>query len=190
MRLSLAKAEESRRDWPLVVKTCQVAENVGIVTGPPLAFQGEAYLRERKPDQAAAAKEKASCLDPTDIDNLYNLGTVYLGLQHPRRAGRSFQSILALDSCSAPAYEGLALGSLERHDIPAAVQDFRKAVTSDPNDLDPLLELVLLCQQTGNDDQALRYLEMFLKKVSPKIYGRVIPRVRSAVRDLSHRRCM
>ena len=92
--------------------------------------------------------------------------------------------MLALDSRSAPAYEGLALASLERHEIPTAVQDFRKAIAADPNDPDPLLELGMLCQETGNTDLALHYLEVFLKKASPKVYGRVIPRVRADVEDL------
>jgi len=60
------------------VKTGQAAERAGVLTGPFLAFEGEAYLRERKLAEAAADMERSSQLHPTDIDNLYNLGTVYL----------------------------------------------------------------------------------------------------------------
>lgn len=184
LRMGLAKAYESQRDWALVVETCQAAEKAGIVTGPLMAFEGEGYLRERELVQAATAMEKASRLDPTDLDNLYNLGTVYLDLRHPRRARRSFRAMLALDGRNAPAYEGLGLAAIERDEVPAAVRDFRKAIAADPNDPDPLLELGVLCREAGNNDLALHYLKKFLAKASPEVYGQVIPKVRAEIKEL------
>jgi len=46
------------------------------------------------------------------------------------------------------------------------------------------LNLGVLYDKAGNKPLALRYYQQFLEKASPKDYSALIPKVRSAVRDL------
>ncbi len=184
LRIYLAKAYERRHDWADLVRACRAAERAGVVTGPIYAFEGEALMRETRLTEAVAAMKQGRLLDPRNIDNLYNLGTAYLYLRRPAPAEENFQAMLAQASNASAAYEGLGLAAVERDELGAAMQDFQKAAAADPNNPNPLLDLGVLCQNTGNRALALHYLGLFLQKAPPGVYGSLIPRVQREIRQL------
>ena len=186
LRIYLLQAYQAQRDWRHIEQACLAAENAGIVTSPIWAFQGEALMREGRLTEAIPAMRKASRLDPTNINNLYNLGTTCLYLNRPKEAEEAFQAMLTQGSHPATAYDGLGLAAVERDDPAAAVQEFQKAIAANPNNPRPLLDLGVLCQKTGNRDLALHYLSLFVEKAPPEAYGAVLPRVRYELQRLEH----
>lgn len=83
------------------------------------------------------------------------------------------------------ATHGISLyDATQRGDSDTAQRDFEKAAELDPSQVEPLLNLGVLFDKAGNKPLALRYYQQFLDKASPKDYGTLIPKVRSAIQDL------
>ena len=57
-------------------------------------------------------------------------------------------------------------------------------VETGPDEVEPLLNLGLLYQKTGNREQALHYFTAFLEKAPREQYGQMFPEVRAAIREL------
>ena len=186
LRIFLLQAYQAQRDWRHIEEACRAAEKAGIAASPIWAFYGEALMQQGRLNEAIPAMSKASRLDPTDINNLYNLGTTYLHLYRPKEAEETFQSMLTQGSHPATAYDGLGLAAVERDDLSTAVQDFQRGIAANPDDPAPLLDLGVLCEKTGNKDLALRYLSLFVEKAPPGVYGAVLPRVRQELQRLEH----
>jgi Flp pilus assembly protein TadD len=123
-------------------------------------------------------------INPTDLDNLRNLGTAELQLGRADEAEKAFQAISLQNDHYSAAYNGLGLVAIQRGDAEAARRDFEKAVQLDSSEVEPLLNLGLLYEKTGNNPMALRYYQQFLAKASPQEYAALIPKVRAAVQDL------
>jgi len=121
---------------------------------------------------------------PTDLGNLRALGFAQLQLGRVDEAERAFKAITVQNDHYSAAYNGLGLVAIKRGDREAARRDFEKAFELDPSDLEPLLNLGVFYETSGNKPLALRYYQEFLEKASPKDYGDLIPKVRSAVEEL------
>lgn len=145
---------------------------------------GKLYLRLHQLDKAVDAMTHAREIDPTNLDNLRNLGTAELQLGHVEEAEKAFKAITLQNDHFSPAYNGLGLVAIQRGDSDAAQHDFEKAAELDPSEVEPLLNLGVLFDKAGNKPQALHYYQQFLAKASPKDYAALIPKVRAAVQDL------
>ncbi len=185
-RLYLATAYERLRDWRHAVETYRGAVEIGVARDEILSRLGKAYLRIHDLAKAITAMEEASGINPTDLDNLRNLGTACLQLKPPRLddAGKAFKAALLQDDRYAAAYNGLGLVAVQRGDADAAQLNFKKAIDSDPEQFEALLNLGVLYQRTGHKEQALYYLRMFLEKAPRSEYGHLLPRVREAIEEL------
>jgi len=145
---------------------------------------GKLYLRLHELDKAMDAMGRANQINPTDLDNLRNLGTAQLQVGRVADAERSFKAIVLQNDRYSAAYNGLGLVAIQRGDADAARRDFEKAIETDPEQAEPLLNLGLLYQKTGNNREAIRYYERFLEKASRGEYAQQIAGVREALRDL------
>jgi len=145
---------------------------------------GKLYLRLRELDKAVDLMSRANQINPTDLDNLRNLGTGQLQLGRVDEAEKSFRAIVLQNDRYGAAYNGLGLVAIQRGDADAARRDFEKAFALDSTEVEPLLNLGVLYDKAGNKPLALRYYQQFLEKASPKDYSALIPKVRAAVRDL------
>jgi Flp pilus assembly protein TadD len=96
-RLYLATAQEKLRDWRQAIKTYQGAIEIGVATDQILSRLGKAYLRVQEIDMAISAMEKASTMNPTDLDNLSNLGIAYLQSNRVAEAEKAFKAIDMID---------------------------------------------------------------------------------------------
>ena len=128
--------------------------------------------------------EAASRANPTDLDNLFNLANAYLEKQRYADAEKAIRGILALDDHYGSAYKVLGLAKVQQGDAEGARQAFEKALQVSPEDPEPMLNLGVLYQKTGQKARALQYLTMFLAKAPRKQYRDVLPQVREAVRNL------
>ncbi len=185
-RLYLATAYERLRDWRRAIETYRGAVEIGVAREEILSRLGKAYLRVRDLDKAVEAMERASRINPTDLDNWRNLGIAYLELRRLVPAENVFKAILVQDDRYAAAYNGLGLVAIQRGDGDTARPNFEKAIELDPQQVEPMLNLGLLYQKTGNKEQALRYFTMFLEKAPREEYGHLLPRVREAIQELRH----
>lgn len=183
-RFYLATAQEKLGDWRAAIDIYRGTIEIGAATDQTYSRLGKAYLRVHDLDNAVSAMEKASTLNPTDLENTYNLGNAYLMLKLPDKAEKVFEAILAQDQRYAGAYTGLGLVAVQRGAGEAARSDFEKALELAPEQVEPLLHLGLLYQQSGNRQQALHYLSLFRDKATPDKYGHLLPQVRKSIQEL------
>jgi len=180
----LAMALENTGRLERAVAVYQDAINRGISTDIINARLGKLYLRLHQPDKAVDAMSRANQINPTDLDNLRALGLTQLQLGRVDEAEKAFKAITLQNDHYGAAYNGLGLVAIRRGDDDAARRDFERAVELDPSELEPLLNLGVFFETHGNKPLALRYYQEFLQKASPKDYGDMIPKVRSAVQEL------
>jgi choline-sulfatase len=145
---------------------------------------GKLYLRIGKLGEAVDAMSHAAQINPTDLDNLRNLGTAQLHLGRVGEAEKTFKAITLQNDHYSAAYNGLGLVAIQRGDGDAARREFEKALELNPNEVEPILNLGVLFDKAGDKPEALHYYLQFLEKASSQDYGALIPKVRAAVRDL------
>jgi tetratricopeptide (TPR) repeat protein len=182
--LFLAMAFEKMGEFDRSVGVYQEAIQMKLGTDQMYSRLGRDELRLNHLDQALDAMVHASDLNPTDLDNLRNLGTAYLQLNRVEDAEKTFKAITVQNYQYAAAYNGLGLVAIRRGDAEGAMQNFQKAIENGPEEVEPLLNLGLLYQKTGNKDQAIHYFELFLKKAPREDYAPLFPKVRSAIQQL------
>jgi Flp pilus assembly protein TadD len=166
------------------VAVYQDAINRGLSTDIMNARLGKLYLRLHQPDKAVDAMNRADQINPTDGGNLRALGYTQLQLGRVAEAEKVFKAIIIQNDHYSAAYNGLGLMAIKHGDREAACRDFEKAFELDPSDLEPLLNLGVFCETAGDKSMALYYYQESLNKASPKDYGDLIPKVRSAVQEL------
>ena len=118
------------------------------------------------------------------LNNLLNLGMAYTQLGRLPEAETAFRAILAQNDRYAAAHNGLGLLAAARHDMETARREFEKAIEIDPGNFKSLLDLGILYQNTGNTEQSLHYLELFLSKAPRKQFADQFPAVREAIQEL------
>lgn len=180
--LAMALERAGQPERAVAVYEAAIARH--IFTDLIYARLGKLYLRLHELDKAVDAMNRAAQLNPTDLDNLRNLGTAQLQLGHADEAEKAFKAITRQNDHYSAAYNGLGLVAIQHGDSSTAQGDFEKAVALDPSEAEPLLNLGVLFDKAGDKAQALRYYQQFLEKASPQEYGALIPKVRAAVQDL------
>ena len=180
----LAMAQERAGRFERAVEVYQDAINRHIFTDLIYARLGKLYLRLHQLDKAVDAMSRANQINPTDLDNLRNLGTAELQFGRAAEAEKAFQAINLQNDHYSAAYNGLGLVAIQRGDGDTARRDFEKAIELDSSEVEPLLNLGVLFDKAGNKPMALRYYQQFLAKASPQDYAALIPKVRAAVQDL------
>jgi len=180
----LAMALERAGQLQHAVEVYNAAIDRHIFTDIIYARLGKLYLRLHQLDKAVDAMSRANQINPTDLDNLRNLGTAQLQLGHVDGAEKAFKAITLQNDHYSAAYNGLGLVAIQRGDGDAARHDFEKAIELDSTEVEPILNLGVLFDKAGNKPMALRYYQQFLDKASPRDYAELIPKVRAAVRDL------
>jgi tetratricopeptide (TPR) repeat protein len=166
------------------VQVYQHAIDNKIVTDEIYSRMGKDELRLRHLDKAIEAMVQANQINPTDLDNLRNLGTAYLQLNRLNDAEKAFKAITVQNDKYSAAYNGLGLVAVERNDAEGARRNFERAIETGPDEVEPLLNLGILYQKAGNKELAVHYFELFLKKASREDYGELIPKVREQIQEL------
>ena len=182
--LYLAMAFERMGQYQRAVDVYEDALRMKIATDQVYSRLGKDELRLHHLDKAVDAMLHANRINPTDLDNLRNLGTAELELHQVEEAERAFKAITVQNDRYAAAWNGLGLVDVQRGDAAKARQDFEKAVDLGPDEVEPLLNLGVLYQKTGNKEQALHYLTLFLEKAPRDQYGNMFPDVRAAIHEL------
>jgi arylsulfatase A-like enzyme/tetratricopeptide (TPR) repeat protein len=180
----LAMAWERAGQLQRAVAVYEDAINRHVLTDIIYSRLGKLYLRLHELDKAVSVMDRSNQINPTDLDNLRNLGTAQLQLGHVDEAERAFKAIILQNDQYSAAYNGLGLVAIQRGDADTARHDFEKSIDLDSAQVEPLLNLGVLFDKAGDKPQALHYYQQFLEKASPKDYAALIPKVRAAVQDL------
>jgi len=180
----LAMAWERAGQLERAVAVYQDAIDRHILTDIIYSRLGKLYLRLHELDKAVEVMNRSNQINPTDLDNLRNLGTAELQLGRVDEAERAFKAITVQNDHYSAAYNGLGLVAIQRGDADSARHDFEKAIALDSAEVEPLLNLGVLYDKAGDKPQALHYYQQFLAKASPRDYSALIPKVRAAVQDL------
>lgn len=179
-----ARAYEILHDWRRAILAYRGAAEAGHRTDMILARLGEAYLQINDLDHAIPVLEEATRADPTDLDNLFNLANAYLLKERFADTARTAEAIMALDDHNGSAYNVLGLVRVQQGNIEGARQTFEHALEINPDDPEPMFNLGVLYQKTGQNARALRYFTMFLGKAPRDQYRDTLPLVREAVQKL------
>jgi arylsulfatase A-like enzyme/Flp pilus assembly protein TadD len=180
----LALAYERMGQFERAVQVYQEAIQMKLGTDQIYSRMGKDELRLNHLDKALSAMARGSEINPTDLDNLRNLGTAYLQLNRVEDAEKTFKAITVQNDKYSAAYNGLGLVAIRRGDVEGALRNFEKAIETGPDEAEPLLNLGLLYQKTGNKEQAIHYFELFLKKAPREDYAPLLPKVREAIQGL------
>jgi arylsulfatase A-like enzyme/Flp pilus assembly protein TadD len=183
-RIDLAAAYERAGQYELAASVYEDGLKLHMLTDVIYSRLGKVYLRLHQLKKAVDAMTQAREIDPSNLDNLRNLGTAELQMGHVDEAERAFKAIILQNDRFAAAYNGLGVVAIQRGDSDAARADFEKAVQLNPSEAEPLLNLGVLYDKAGDKPQALHYYQQFLDRASPRDYGALIPKVRAAVQDL------
>lgn len=183
--LYLGLAFERTGQYERAVEVYEEAIRMNIRTDQVYARLGKDELRLQHLEKAVGAMARAAEINPTDLDNLRNLGTAYLQLGRVDEAEKAFKAITVQNAHYAAAWNGLGLVAVQRDDADAARHNFEKALELGPDEVEPLLNLGVLYQKAGKCPEAVRYLQRFLRKASQSEYGHLFPDVREAIRGCS-----
>jgi tetratricopeptide (TPR) repeat protein len=173
----LAAEYERAGRYDEAMSTCESAQKHGIWSGRLLSRMGDLYLRRGNKDQAIAAYEKAAQYNPSDVESQTNLATAYLEEGKIGNAERCFRWALTIEDF-APAYNGLGLVAIQRHDPANARTNFERAVALDPNLVEAQLNLGLIYKMAGDIPRAKACFEAFLAGASRVQYRKIIPQVK------------
>ncbi len=183
--LYLGKAYDEMGQYRRAIQVYQHALAMKLQDDKVYARLGTDYLRVRDLPKAVDAMARASEINPADLENLRNLGIAYMQLGRRDDAERTFKSITAQNDRYAPAYDGLGLVALDRGDTETARRDFERSLQVDPKEVVALLDLGMVYQKMGNQDEALYYFQSFLAKAPPAQFGNQFPAVRAAIQELT-----
>jgi arylsulfatase A-like enzyme/Flp pilus assembly protein TadD len=182
--LYLATAYEQMGHYQRAIEIFQHALDVKVETDKVYSRLGIDYLHLHQLDKAIDAMEHATRLNPTDINNLLNLGMAQLQLGRVTEAENAFRTITARNDRYAAAHNGLGLVAINRRDMETARREFERAIEVNPNEVKSLLDLGILYQNTGNREQSLHYLQLFMRKVPRGQFTDQLPAVREAIQEL------
>jgi arylsulfatase A-like enzyme/cytochrome c-type biogenesis protein CcmH/NrfG len=184
VHLYLGTALELAGEYQSAIRVYQHAISMKIESDEVYSRLGKDCLHLNQLNDAVRAMARAAEMNPTDLDNLCRLGNAYLQLGRIGDAAKSFNAALAQSDQCGPAYDGLGLVAVAHGDARTAQQDFLRAIALDSADLEPVFNLGVIYQKTGDRQQALHYLTLFVEKASPQQYGALLPNVRAAIREM------
>lgn len=182
--LYLGRAYEEMGEYPKAIAVFQHALTMKIETDKIYSRLGTDYLHLQDFPKAVEALNHAIALNPAGLGDWLNLGMTYLQMGKADDAEKAFKAITAQNDRYGAAYDGLGLLAVQRKDAEGARRQFEKALEVDPSDVKAMLDLGILYQQTGNREQALHYLQSFLKNVPAGQFRDQIPAVQEAVDEL------
>ena len=165
------------------LQLCLDALHHGVHGAMILSRLGQMYLIKGNASQAIGFYQSAVQLDPIDVEAMNGLASAYSASGRLADATTEFQRALAIRPYG-PAYNGLGLIAVKQHDFIGARKYFERAVQLNGKDMQSLLNLGILCTQTGDVPCGRNAFHAFLANASPVQFKDVIPRVQYALRTV------
>lgn len=120
---------------------------------------GVLYAKQGRWAEGLAALQRAVQIQPADVDAWTNLGWLSSELKQGEKAREAFGRALALDRAYGRAHAGLAgLYAEAEHDYDKALEEYRLAVSAEPNNAAYLYDMGWVYYRKGMADEALKTL--------------------------------
>ncbi|MGO8720698.1 MAG: tetratricopeptide repeat protein, partial [Acidobacteriaceae bacterium] len=168
--LAVQYRETGRND--LAVKTCLSALHHGIQNGAVFSLLGTLYMHEGRSKEAILFLQQGVNIDPLNLERQTNLASAYRQNGQIAEAERIFRYVNGIQP-NAPAYNGLGIIALDRHDFVAARADFNQALNLDPYNLEAEYNLGLFCAQTHDNSCTETAFQKFLARATPEYKNEV-----------------
>ncbi len=125
---------------------------------------GGAYMLEGRLDEALVSLNKVLKIRPDFTDAMRMIGQIYMDKGMPFQARSVLEQAMATDSSDVQVLLGLgqAYSQLERFE--SAEKVFRRAAALEPDEALFQYYLALICEMSGRKQEAVRYLEQFLRQ--------------------------
>jgi Flp pilus assembly protein TadD/mono/diheme cytochrome c family protein len=161
---NLAAAETSEDNYAQAVQTYKHVVNIN--PKDARAWNGLGVALESTGDWQAAhqAFEKASDVDPTLTDAIFNRAKSELDHDQTSEAEQSFRAVLKQAPDDASAHSGLAQALLKKGNQDAAQSEFAASLRIDPQNVDALEGLGQLALSRGQPAPAAEYLEKAVQR--------------------------
>jgi arylsulfatase A-like enzyme/tetratricopeptide (TPR) repeat protein len=156
----------------LAVQTCLSALHHGVKNGVIFSLLGTLYLHQGHAKEAIVFFQQGVNIDPLNLERQTNLAGAYRQNGQLAEAERIFRFVNGIQP-NAPAYNGLGIIALNRHDFAAARSDFDHALQLDPNNMEAEYDLGLFCAQTHDAPCVETAFQTFLAKASPEYKNEV-----------------
>jgi arylsulfatase A-like enzyme/Flp pilus assembly protein TadD len=126
-------------------------------------YLGASYWRSGDFDKAEECYHKAIALDEDYASAFNNLGSLYLSRQKPDQALVYLDKAISFDPTLASAYNGKAVALSLKGNLAEAVGFWKKAIEYEPDHRMALYNLGLALVQLKRGEEALPFLERYLK---------------------------
>ncbi len=138
------------------------------------------YLAEAgAPEKALGLLDAVIAAHPDYAEAYNSEGVIRMRLRQHTRARAAFAKVLELDPTSATAYANRGADEITAGEMTAAIDDLKQAVSLDPREYDALYNLGAALHDAGRRDEALPYLERFVRDAPPARYAQDIARFRA-----------
>lgn len=137
---------------------------LGIGSGPPapeLLERAERLIERQRWEEAREALEKATILEPRNLEAYSNLGLTLRRLGRNEEARRQYDKALAIDPACAECLNNLGVLELSERNLAKAKEAFERAVQTRPDYADPYLHLALVAEAEGKIAEAKRHFAKF-----------------------------
>jgi arylsulfatase A-like enzyme/Flp pilus assembly protein TadD len=138
-------------------------------------------------DAARAIFRDQLARDPSSATTWYNLGLLDLQSRHAADAAAAFRRATAIEPDYGEAWQALG-ASLADSDRRGAVEAWRKAEPLLPRDYDLLFNLGMLLADSDTPQDAIPYLERFVREAPRARYADDVARVQATLGRLQTRR--
>jgi tetratricopeptide (TPR) repeat protein len=123
----------------------------------PGAEDKRAELMAQREEFAAEAQkslEKASELNPQDLDVLYLLGLIYLFTQQPDMAAATFEKYAEIDPKNKDVLDFMGRAHIMNKEFEKAIKPYEMLKEIDPGNIDAWEQLIELYKHVGDDAKA------------------------------------
>jgi choline-sulfatase len=136
-------------------------------TDEMLYHYGNLLMDQGNCGKAAHAFERALALNPGYAESLNNLAACYFQMGRLVDAETAFRRLLAQSATQASAHNGLGMIRVKQGRRGEAGDEFRKALEADPHFWEAWLNRGIYYQEAGQQKEALRCLEEFVRGAPP-----------------------
>ena len=167
-----------------VEEICNRALDNKVENDEILAELGEIQLRRGNLDRAVQYMEKATKLNPGNLQNMDNLATAYLQTGRLGDCQRVLEAILAQNDRHGMAHNVFGILEIQRSRFGEARRHLEMATQYSPELAEPYMNLGLMAQNAGNKQAAIAMYREFLKRADREKHREYIPQVRAAIAEL------
>ena len=141
---------------------------------------GVVYARLGREAQARAMFDELLRRDPDAAGTWYNVGILELDHRRNDAAAAALRHAVEADPSYAEAWQALGAATLDR-DRAAAIDAWEHAERLRPRDYDLLFNLATVLADSGRGNEALPYLQRFVREAPRDRYARDIQRVEATI---------